>query len=59
MSWEDVKRNLDSDWRFMGTSGIETAKALAWVSEHLDRQERLQDAARPIPRPPSPSVGRP
>ena len=24
---EDVKRNLDSDWRFMGTSGIETAKA--------------------------------
>ena len=42
---EDEKRKLDRVWRFIETSDIETAKASDRIREHLDRQERLQDAA--------------
>ena len=42
---EELKRKLDRVWRFIETSDIETAQASARIREHLDRQERLQDAA--------------
>ena len=43
---EDVKRKLDRVWHFIETAdNVNTAKASARIREHLDRQERLQDAA--------------
>ena len=42
---QDVKRKLGRVWHFIETTDIETAKASARISEHLERQERLEDAA--------------
>ena len=42
---QDVKRKLGRVWHFIETSDIETAKASARIREHLERQERLEDAA--------------
>ena len=42
---EDVKRKLGRLWHFIETAGIEAAKASARINEHLERQERLDDAA--------------
>ena len=41
----DVQRKLDRVWRYIETDdNVDTARASARMREHLDRQERLEDA---------------
>ena len=42
---EDVKRKLGRIWHFVETTDIDMADASDRIKEHLERQERLEDAA--------------